>query len=112
MTLFDFELFIGGATMKTARPWYMRSLVLPVLCVLAVAIPNLLNYCDVEGFSDHSGYFGFGCFDSLFYAVGIEWQNMVFISVICLLIAITFYAPIEIYYWIISEDVPLPKEKK
>ncbi len=83
----------------------MRSLVLPALCVLAVAIPNLLNYCDVEGFSDHSGYFGFGCFDSLFYAVGIEWQNMVFISLICLLLAITVYAPIEIYYWIIHEDV-------
>ena len=98
--------------MKTSRPWYMRKIVLPALFVLAVSIPNLLNYYDVEGFSNHSGYYGFGCFDSLFYAVGIEWQNMFFISVICLLIAITFYAPIEIYYWIISEDVPLPKEKK
>ncbi len=24
--------------MKTSRPWYMRKIVLPVLCVLAVAI--------------------------------------------------------------------------
>ena len=98
--------------MKTSRPWYMRKIVLPVLCVLAVAIPNLLNYCDVDGFSNHSGYYGFGCFDSLFYAVGIEWQNMIFISFVCFLIAIAIYSPIEIYYWIISEDVPLPKEKK
>ena len=98
--------------MKTSRPWYMRKIVLPVLCVLGVAIPNLLNYCDVDGFSSHSGYFGFGCFDSLFYAVGIEWQNMVFISFICLLIAIAVYAPIEIYYWIVKEDISLPEENK
>ena len=97
--------------MKTSRPWYMRKIVLPVLCILAVAIPNLLNYFDVEGFSSHSG-FGFGCFDSLFYAVGIEWQNMVFISVICLLLAIAVYTPIEIYYWIVKEDISLPEENK
>ena len=90
----------------------MRKIVLPVLCVLAVAIPNLLNYCDVEFFSNHSGYFGFGCFDSLFYAVGIEWKNMVFISVICLLLAIAVYTTIELYYWIVNDDVSLPGENK
>ena len=95
-----------------SRPWYMRKIVLPVLCVLAVAIPNLLNYCDVDGFSNHSGYFGFGCLDSLFYAVGIEWQNMVFISVICLLLVIAVYTPIEIYYWIVKEDISLTEENK
>ena len=98
--------------MKTSRPWYMRKIVLPVVCVLAVAIPNLLNYCDVDGFLNHSGYFGFGGFDSLFYAVGIEWQNMVFISVICLLIAIVIYSPIEIYYWIINKAASHSEEEK
>ena len=98
--------------MKTSRPWYMRKIVLPVLFILAVAIPNLLNYYDVEGFSNHSGYYGFGCFDSLFYAVGIEWQNMFFISVICLLIAIAVYTPIEIHYWIVKEDISFPEENK
>ena len=98
--------------MKKSRPWYMLKIVLPVLCVLGVAIPNLLNYFDVEGFSNHSGYFGFGSLNSLFYAVGIEWQNMVFISVICLLLAIAVYAPIGIYYWIVKEDVSLTEENK
>jgi hypothetical protein len=37
---------------------------------------------------------------------------MVFISVICLLIAIAVYAPIEIYYWIVKEDVSLTEENK
>ena len=97
--------------MKTSRPWYMRKIVLPALCVFAVAIPNLLNYYDVEGFSNHSGYYGFRCFDSLFYAVGIEWQNMFFISLVCFFIAIVIYSPIEIYYWIISEDLPPSEEK-
>ena len=98
--------------MKTSRPWYMRKIVLPVLCVLGVASPNLLKYCDVDGFSNHSGYFGFGRLNSLFYAVGIEWQNMVFISVICLLLVIAVYTPIEIYYWIVKEDISLPEENK
>ena len=98
--------------MKTSRPWYMRKIVLPVLCVLGVASQNLLKYCDVDGFSNHSGYFGFGRLNSLFYAVGIEWQNMVFISVICLLLAIAVYTPIGIYYWIVKEDISLPEENK
>ena len=98
--------------MKTSRPWYMRKIVLPVLCVLGVAIPNLLNYCDVDGFSNHSGYFGFGRLNSLFYGVGIEWQNMFFISVVCFILAIVVYSPFEIYYWIISEDAPQPEDKK
>ena len=98
--------------MKSSRPWYMRKIVLPVLCILAVAIPNLLNYCDAEGFSNQSGYYGFGCFDSLFYTVGIEWQNMVFISIVCLILAIVIYSPIEIYYWFIKDDVPHSEENK
>ena len=98
--------------MKTSRPWYMRKIVLPVLCILAMGIPNLLNYCDAEGFSNQSGYYGFGCFDSLFYTVGIEWQNMFFISVVCFILAIVVYSPIEIYYWTISEDAPLSEDEK
>ena len=41
--------------MKTSRPWYMRKIVLPVLCVLGVAIPNLLNYCDWMAFQITAG---------------------------------------------------------
>ena len=92
LTVSDLELyFTGGAKMKTSRPWYMRKIVLPVLCVLGVAIPNLLNYCDVDGFSNHSGYFGFGCLNSLFYAVGIEWQNMVFFFIVPLFITFLLF---------------------
>lgn len=98
--------------MKTVRPWYMRKIVLSVLCMLAIGIPNLLNYCEVEGFSNQSGYYVFGCFDSLFYAFGIEWQNMFFISLVCFFIAIVIYSPIEIYYWIIKDEVSTSENTK
>ena len=98
--------------MKTHRPWYMRKIVLPVLCILAVVIPNLLNYCDVEGFTHHTGYYGFGSLNGIFYAVGVEWKNMVFISIVCLVLAIVIYSPIEIYYWLIEDDCCNTEEKK
>ena len=97
--------------MKTSRPWYMRKIVLPMLCILAVAIPNLLNYFDVEGFSNHSGYYGFGCLGSMFYTVGIEWQNMIFISVMCLLAVMVIYFLIEGILYCITERSDFQRKK-